>query len=34
MLPHTKLGAQQLRKLQVYAGTDHPPQAQQPDTLA
>ncbi len=30
MLPHTKLGAQQLRKLKVYAGTDHPHEAQQP----
>jgi large subunit ribosomal protein L13 len=34
MLPHTKLGAQQLRKLKVYAGTDHPHQAQQPEPLA
>ena len=34
MLPHTKLGAQQLRKLKIYAGTDHPHQAQQPEPLA
>ncbi len=30
MLPHTKLGAQQLAKLKVYAGPDHPHAAQQP----
>jgi large subunit ribosomal protein L13 len=34
MLPHTKLGAQQLRKLKVYAGPDHPHQAQRPEPLA
>jgi len=34
MLPHNRLGAQQLRKLKVYAGTDHPHQAQQPEPLA
>jgi large subunit ribosomal protein L13 len=34
MLPHTKLGAQQLRKLKVYAGTVHPHQAQRPEPLA
>ena len=34
MLPHTRLGAQQLRKLKVYAGADHPHQAQQPEPLA
>ncbi|HEY0443647.1 MAG TPA: 50S ribosomal protein L13 [Candidatus Limnocylindrales bacterium] len=34
MLPRTKLGAQQLRKLKVYAGTDHPHQAQRPEPLA
>jgi large subunit ribosomal protein L13 len=34
MLPHTKLGVQQLRKLKVYAGTDHPHQAQRPEPLA
>jgi large subunit ribosomal protein L13 len=30
MLPHTTLGTQQLRKLKVYAGKDHPHEAQQP----
>ena len=30
MLPHTKLGRAQLRKLKVYAGPDHPHAAQQP----
>jgi len=34
MLPRNKLGAQQLRKLKVYAGTDHPHQAQRPEPLA
>ncbi|MEK6721164.1 MAG: 50S ribosomal protein L13 [Chloroflexota bacterium] len=34
MLPHTRLGAQQLRKLKIYAGTDHPHQAQRPEPLA
>ena len=34
MLPHNKLGAQQLRKLKVYAGSDHPHQAQRPEPLA
>jgi large subunit ribosomal protein L13 len=34
MLPKTRLGAQQLRKLKVYAGSDHPHQAQQPEPLA
>ena len=34
MLPHTRLGAQQLRKLKVYAGPDHPHQAQRPEPLA
>jgi large subunit ribosomal protein L13 len=34
MLPHTRLGAQQLRKLKVYAGSDHPHQAQRPEPLA
>ena len=34
MLPHTRLGAQQLRKLKIYAGSDHPHQAQQPEPLA
>ncbi|MGH2906162.1 MAG: 50S ribosomal protein L13 [Solirubrobacterales bacterium] len=30
MLPRTKLGAAQLRKLKVYAGTEHPHEAQNP----
>ncbi len=34
MLPHTRLGAQQIRKLKVYADGDHPHQAQRPEPLA
>ena len=30
MLPHNKLGAQQIRKLKVYSGPNHPHAAQQP----
>lgn len=30
MLPHTSLGRQQLSKLKVYAGAEHPHAAQQP----
>lgn len=30
MLPHNKLGRQQLKKLKVYAGSEHPHAAQQP----
>ena len=33
MLPRSRLGRQQLRKLKVYAGPDHPHQAQKPDQL-
>jgi large subunit ribosomal protein L13 len=33
MLPKTRLGRQQLKKLKVYAGPEHPHQAQQPKTL-
>jgi large subunit ribosomal protein L13 len=33
MLPHNKLGAAQYRKLKVYAGPDHPHEAQQPQVL-
>jgi large subunit ribosomal protein L13 len=33
MLPKTRLGRQQLAKLKVYAGPDHPHQAQQPQPL-
>jgi large subunit ribosomal protein L13 len=32
MLPHNTLGRQMLRKLKVYAGPDHPHQAQQPSS--
>ncbi len=34
MLPRNTLGVQQLRKLKVYAGSDHPHQAQRPEPLA
>ena len=34
MLPHNRLGAQMLRKLKVYAGNEHPHQAQKPEPLA
>ncbi|MES2210401.1 MAG: 50S ribosomal protein L13 [Chloroflexota bacterium] len=34
MMPHNRLGAQQLRKLKIYAGSDHPHQAQRPEPLA
>lgn len=33
MVPRTSLGAQQLRKLKVYAGPNHPHASQQPTTL-
>ncbi len=33
MLPRTSLGRKQLTKLKVYAGADHPHQAQQPQVL-
>lgn len=33
MLPKTKLGRQMLRKLKVYAGADHPHEAQGPQPL-
>lgn len=33
MLPKTRLGRQQLKKLKVYAGPEHPHQAQQPKPL-
>lgn len=32
MLPKNTLGANQLKKLKVYTGSDHPHQAQQPKT--
>ena len=34
MLPRNTLGVQQLRKFKVYAGADHPHQAQRPEPLA
>lgn len=33
MLPKTSLGRQQFTKLKVYAGSEHPHQAQNPQTL-
>jgi large subunit ribosomal protein L13 len=33
MLPRNKLGVQQLRKLKIYAGKEHPHEAQQPQPL-
>jgi large subunit ribosomal protein L13 len=33
MLPRNPLGRRQLRKLKVYAGPDHPHQAQKPEQL-
>jgi large subunit ribosomal protein L13 len=33
MLPRNRLGAAQLRKLKVYAGPEHPHEAQQPKPL-
>ncbi len=34
MLPRNRLGVQQLRKLKIYPGSDHPHHAQQPEPLA
>jgi large subunit ribosomal protein L13 len=33
MLPKTRLGRKMIKKLKVYAGSDHPHQAQQPEPL-
>jgi large subunit ribosomal protein L13 len=33
MLPKTKLGRAQIKKLRVYTGSEHPHEAQQPKTL-
>src|SRR5262249_32952175 len=33
MIPRNRLGRQQLRKLKVYAGPEHPHQAQKPEEL-
>lgn len=32
MMPKTRLGRQQFRKLKIYAGPDHPHEAQRPET--
>jgi large subunit ribosomal protein L13 len=34
MLPRNRLGVQQLRKLKIYAGAEHPHEAQRPQPLA
>ena len=34
MLPHKRLGAQQLRKPKIYAGSEHPHQDQPPEPPA
>jgi len=34
MLPHSRLGKQQIKKLKVYRGTAHPHQAQKPENLS
>lgn len=33
MLPHNKLGRQQIKKLKVYAGSEHPHSAQKPESF-
>ena len=33
MLPHSRLGKQQIKKLKVYRGVTHPHQAQKPENL-
>lgn len=33
MIPHNKLGRQVITKLKIYAGPEHPHQAQTPETL-
>jgi len=33
MLPHSRLGKQQIKKLKVYRGVAHPHQAQKPENL-
>jgi large subunit ribosomal protein L13 len=33
MLPHSRLGKQQIKKLKVYRGAAHPHQAQKPENL-
>lgn len=34
MIPHNRLGRSQFTKLHVYAGTEHPHEAQKPEALA
>lgn len=34
MLPHSRLGKQQIKKLKVYRGAAHPHQAQKPENLS
>jgi large subunit ribosomal protein L13 len=33
MLPHSRLGARQITKLKVYAGAEHPHEAQKPQAM-
>ena len=33
MIPHNRLGAQVIKKLKVYRGTEHPHKAQKPEVL-
>lgn len=33
MVPHNRLGRQMIKKLKIYAGTEHPHEAQQPEVL-
>ncbi|HHW73071.1 MAG TPA: 50S ribosomal protein L13 [Firmicutes bacterium] len=33
MIPHNRLGRQMIRKLKIYAGPEHPHEAQQPEKL-
>ena len=33
MLPKTRLGRQMIRKLKLYAGTEHPHEAQMPEQI-
>jgi len=34
MLPHNRLGRKMLKKLKIYASTEHPHQAQTPESLS
>jgi large subunit ribosomal protein L13 len=33
MVPNNKLGTKMMKKLKIYAGPDHPHQAQKPEEL-